>query len=100
MGNIKNENGVEITSEFYPATIFETVGEYNAGADTISVRMEAHRDSDKLFVRPLSEIPAAMREAAKSNGFRFWAQADISVDLKQEGNESLKLSDIEPMGDK
>ncbi len=100
MAHIKNENGVDITGEFYPATILETVGEYNAAADTISVRMEGYRDPDKLFVRPLSEIPAELREAAKNNGFKFWAQADISVDLEQEGNESLKLSEIEPMSNK
>lgn len=100
MGDIKNENGVEITDEYFPVTIIETVGEHNAATDTISVRMEAHRDPDKVFVQPLSVIPAEMREAAKSNGFRFWAQADISVDVEQDGNESLKLSDIEPMGNK
>lgn len=99
MSDVKNENGVEITGEFYAATIFETVGEFNAGADTISVRIEGYRDPDKLFVRPLSEIPVEMRETAKVNGFKFWAQAEISVD-EQNGTESLKLSEIEPMGNK
>ncbi len=99
MSDTKNENGVEITGEFYTATVFETVGEFNAGADTISVRMEAYRDPNKLFVQPMSEIPAEMRKAAKVNGFKFWAQADISVD-KQNRTESLKISDIEPMNDK
>ncbi len=99
MSDIKNENGVEITGEFYPATIFETVGEYNAVAETISLRMESYKDPNKLFVQPLSEIPAEMREAAKAGGFKFWARTDISVDEKNR-TEELRLSEIEPMGDK
>jgi hypothetical protein len=92
----------DVTAEFFPVTIIETVGEYNAEADTISVRIESHRDPDRLFTQNLSELPAEMREAAKSSGYKFWAKADITdipTDFKQQGNESLKLSAMEPMPD-
>ena len=91
----QTEKDPDVTDEFFPATIVETVGEYNAETDTISVCVQSHRDPHKVFAQPLSEIPLEMREAATSAGYKFWAQTEITnipVGAEQEGNESLKLS--------
>ncbi len=95
------KEAIEVTNEYLPVTLIETVGEYNAEADTILVTVQAYKHSHKLFVQPLSDLPSEMREAAKSAGYKFWAKTaitDISVGANQESNESLKLSNIEPMG--
>jgi len=85
------------TDEFLSPTIVETVGEYDAERNTISVRIAAHRNPDQLFVQPLSVMPADLRERAKSSGVKFWAKVEITVESKQGGAESLKISDIELM---